>query len=217
VGRDKKEKEERPHPGLRRPTGYQPRAVFGEACTEDEDARSSSVIIPGGVGSLIPEIRDGGGLSSTNGGEGILLGIEVSEIHTYPLRREGFEETLFPTAASKRAVAEHLLEAPWLSRASELEGKTGGAAHALEEPVELRKSPGRTEIVRLGEAKRRCHSSWTRQRVVRVLDRWRQVSGWWDANRRVDRMVFRILLSGGAVVDLARERSGDWLLVGVVD
>ena len=199
----------------RRPTGCQPRAVFGEACTEDEDARSSPEIIPGEVGFPIPEIR--GGLSSTNGEEGSLLGVEVSEIHAYPLRPQGFEEPLFPTAASKRAVAKHLLESPWLSRASQLEERTGGAAHVLEEPVELRNSPGRVEVVRLGEVKRRCRSSWRRRRVVRTLDRWRQIGGWWDADRRVDRVVFRVLLSGGVVVDLARERSGDWLLVGVVD
>ncbi len=146
-----------------------------------------------------------------------MLGIEVSEIHAYPLKPEGFEEPLFATAESNRKIAEHLLEAPWLSRASELEGRTGGAAHALEEPVELRNSTGRVEVVRLVGGRRRCRSSWTRQRVVSVLDRWRQIGGWWNAARRVDRMVFRVLLSGGAIVDLARERSGDWLLVGVVD
>ena len=146
-----------------------------------------------------------------------MLGIEVSEIHAYPLKPEGFEEPLFATVESNRKIAEHLLEAPWLSRASELEGRTGGAAHALEEPVELKKSRGRVEIVRLVGGSRRCRSSWTRQRVVSVLDRWRQIGGWWDADRRVDRMVFRVLLSGGAIVDLARERSGDWLLVAVVD
>jgi hypothetical protein len=154
--------------------------------------------------------------SSAIGREGILLGIEVSEIHAYPLRPESFEEPLFPTAASKRAVAEHLLEAPWLSRASEVAGRTGQAAHALEEPVELRKSLGRTEIVRLASS-RRCRTSWRRRRLEQVLDRWRRVGGWWDADRRVDRVVFRVLLSGGPFVDLARERSGEWLLVSVVD
>lgn len=145
-----------------------------------------------------------------------MLGIDVSEIHAYPSRPEGFEEPLFPTADSKREIAEHLLKAPWLSRASELEGRTGGAAHALEEPVELRSSFGRVEVVRL-VGSRRCRPSCRRRRVEKVLDRWRQVGGWWDAGRHVDRVVFRVLLSGGAVVDLARERSGDWLLVGVVD
>jgi hypothetical protein len=148
---------------------------------------------------------------------GFLLGMDITEIHTYPLMPEGFEEPLFPTAESNRKIAEHLLEAPWLFRASELEGRTGGAAHALEEPVELRKSRGRTEIVRLAGGRRRCHLSWRKRRVEKVLDRWRRIGGWWDADRRVDRVVFRVLLSGGVVVDLARECSGDWLVVGVVD
>lgn len=145
-----------------------------------------------------------------------MLGIGVSEIHAYPSRPEGFEEPLFPTAESNRKIAEHLLQAPWLFRASELEGRAGGAAHALEEPVELRSSPGRVEIVRL-VGSRRCRYSWRRRSVEKILDRWRRVDGWWNADRRVDRVVFRVLLSGGTVVDLARERSGGWLLVGVID
>ena len=111
---------------------------------------------------------------------------------------------------------EHLLEDPWLSKASELEERTGGAAHGLEEPVELRNSPGRVEIVRLVSS-RRCRHSWRKRRVEKVLDRWRRVNRWWDEGRREDRMVFRVLLSDGAVVDLVRERCGDWLFVGVVD
>jgi hypothetical protein len=143
--------------------------------------------------------------------------VSVSEIHAYPTRPEGFEEPLFPTAESNRKIAEHLLEAPWLSRASELEVRTGGAAHALEEPVELRNSSGRVEIVRLFGSRRCRSSSWKRQPVEKVLDRWREVGKWWDADRRVDRMVFRVLLSDEAVVDLARQHSDGWLLVGVVD
>jgi hypothetical protein len=147
-----------------------------------------------------------------------LLGAEVSEIHRYPLRPSGFEEPLFPTASSKQSVIEHLLEAPWLSRASRLEGQGGGAVHALEEPVGLRKSQeGWVEIVRLGRDRKRCHSSWSRRRVNKIIDRWRQVGEWWDEDHRVDRMVFRIILSDGAVVDLARERSSGWFLVGVID
>jgi hypothetical protein len=143
-----------------------------------------------------------------------LLAVEVSEIHAYPLRPDGFEEPLFPGAASRRVVGEHLLRAPWLRRASELERRNGEAAHAFEEPVELRKTCGRLELVR-PRGGRRC--SWRRRRVVEVLDRWREVGGWWDEDRVTDRLVFRILLSGGAVVDLSRERSGQWFLVGVVD
>lgn len=142
-----------------------------------------------------------------------MLGVGISEIHGYPLRPEGFEEPLFSTAASKRAVMDHLLEASWLSRASELEGRTGESAHALEEPIELRSSRGRVEVVR-DQVRRRC--SWRRRRVVEVLDRWREVSTWWSEDRHIDRFVFRILLSNGAVVEIARERSG-WFLVGVVD
>ena len=143
-----------------------------------------------------------------------MLHVSVSEVHVYPLRPEGFEEPLFPTAASKRAVVEHLLEAPWLSRASELEGRTGETAHALKEPVELRNSGGRVELVKL-QGGRRC--SWRKRRVVEVLDRWREVGRWWDEDRRKDRLVFRALLSGGVTVDLALERPGGWFLVGVVD
>lgn len=145
-----------------------------------------------------------------------MLGIEVSEIHAYPLRPEGFEEPMFPTAVSKREIAEHLLESPWLSRASELRGRTGGVARALEEPIGLGNSSGWVEVVR-SRGGRRCRPSWSRRRVEQVLDRWRWVGDWWDADHSVDRVIFRVLLSGGAVVDLARERAGGWFLVGVVD
>jgi hypothetical protein len=51
-----------------------------------------------------------------------------------------------------------------------------------------------------------------------MLERWREVGPWWDTGGGVDRLVFRVLLAGGAVVDLALERaSGEWLLVGVSD
>lgn len=136
----------------------------------------------------------------------------VAEIHRYPTRPEGYEEPLFPTPESRRRVAEHLLRSSWLGRASELRGQDGEAAHVLEESVELaRNSRGRAELVRPygGQCSRR-------RRVVEVLDRWREVRGWWDEDLRVDRAVFRVLLSDGAVVDLAWERSG-WSLVGVVD
>jgi hypothetical protein len=112
-------------------------------------------------------------------------------------------------------VVEHLLEAPWLARASELEGRTGEAAHAPRESVELKRSSRRVEVVRLGRG-RRC-SFWRRRRVVKVIDRWREVGWWWHEDRCKDRLVFRVILSGGGMVDLTRERSGGWFLVGVVD
>jgi hypothetical protein len=138
----------------------------------------------------------------------------VSEIHAYPLRPPNFEEPLFPTADSKRAIVEHLLKAPWLTRASQLEGRLGEAVHAPEEPVKLRGCNNRVELVRTHRGKR-CR--WRRRMVVRILGRWREICNWWDEERYTDRFVFRVLLSGGAVVDLARERSGEWLIVGIVD
>jgi hypothetical protein len=52
--------------------------------------------------------------------------------------------------------------------------------------------------------------------VVEVLERWREVRAWWNEDAGVDRTVVRVLLSDGAVVGLARESSG-WFLVGVAD
>ncbi len=143
--------------------------------------------------------------------------VSVGEIHAYPSRPPGFEEPLFPTAGSRRAVAEHLLRAPWLERASELVCRRGGeSARAPGEPVEVRESScGRVEVLRSFRVRGRC--SWRRRRVARVLDSWREVGLWWDEGRRTDRLVFRVLLSGGAVVELARERSGGWSLAGVAD
>ncbi|MDQ3833556.1 MAG: hypothetical protein M3315_07965 [Actinomycetota bacterium] len=53
--------------------------------------------------------------------------------------------------------------------------------------------------------------------MVKILDRWREVERWWAEDQRKDRLVFRALLSGGVIVDLAWERFGGWSLVGVVD
>ena len=142
-----------------------------------------------------------------------MLGVSVSEVHRYPLRPKGFEEPLFPTTASRRSVVEHLSEAPWLVRASELKGSSGEASHALNEPVRLKNLGDKIELVRSRTRKRRSRS---KKRIVEVLDRWREVREWWDEDNRVDRMVFRLLLEGGAVVEVARERHG-WFLVGVVD
>ena len=170
-----------------------------------------------GRGTVSRPLGCGGRLFHDERKEEPLLGTSVSAIDRYPLRSEGFEEPLFPTVASKRAVAEHLLEAPWLKRASELKGTTGEITHVFEEPVEIgRDLRGRWQVVRLTRGRRkRC--SWRRRRVVRVLDRWREIRGWWDENESVDWTIFRLVLSGDAVVEVARERSGGWLLVGTAD
>jgi hypothetical protein len=148
--------------------------------------------------------------------------VEVSEIHCYPARPEGFAEPLWPTPGSKRQVVDHLLGSPWLMRASELRVGTGQAARALAEPIELEVRDGcrAAEVVRPADTNhcRRHRRPWRRRRVLRVLDRWREVAGWWEGERGTDRFLFRVLLSGGCVADLALERpSGEWLLVGVVD
>jgi hypothetical protein len=81
---------------------------------------------------------------------------------------------------------EHFLKSPWLMRASELKGKTGETAPVLEEHVEIRDCSGRTYVVR--SRSRRC--SWRRRGVVEVLERWREVRGWWVEDNCTDRMVF---------------------------
>jgi hypothetical protein len=137
----------------------------------------------------------------------------VSEIHRYPLRPKGFEEPLFPTRESRLAVLDHLLRAPWLSRASEMDGSraSGQAVHTLREPVELENRHGRMRIV-WSSGRRQCRK---RRHVVEVLGRWREVWAWWDETRAKDRRLVRVLLSDDSVVDLARENDGEWFLVGV--
>lgn len=142
-------------------------------------------------------------------------GTGVSEVHRYPLRPAGFEEPLFPTPGSRRAVAEHLLRAPWLCRASEVERpcRGGQAVHVSEEPVEVGHRRGGGLVVRhlRGRGRPRGERS-----VVETLSRWREVGRWWSDEETRDRVVVRVLLSDGSVVDLARE-DGAWSLVGTVD
>ena len=137
----------------------------------------------------------------------------VSEIHSYPLRPEGFEEPLFSTRESRLAVLEHLLRTSWLSRASEMEDRGGQAAHARYEPVELENRHGRVRVT-WASGRRRCRK---RRHIVEVLGRWREVRAWWDETRAKDRSLARLLLSDGSVIDLARENGGEWFLVGITD
>ena len=104
------------------------------------------------------------------------------------------------------------LEATWLSLASELQGGVGECAHAAREPVRLRGARGRIDLVRPERYRR-----GSARRVVRVLERWREVRAWWDEEARTDRLVFRVLLAGGAVAELALERPGGWFLIGIAD
>ncbi len=181
-------------------------------CVRDKDARSYLEIIPGRKRFLDPFIEIGASPSREE--EDLMEGTSVAEIHHYPLRPEGYEEPLFPTPNSRKAIMEHLLETPWLYRASDLTGHTGEVPHIHEEPVKFETCGDRVTVVRLGRG-RRC--GWKKRRVVEVLDRWREVRRWWDEEEYTDRLLFRIMISGGEVVDLARERPGGWSLVGVVD
>ena len=172
-------------------------------------------IIAGGVGSPTPGIRRG--LLSRRGGTRVHA--SVTEIHCYPLRPPGFEEPLFPTPESRRAVISHLAASSWLSKASEV------PAEGHREPARLeRRGDGRTYLVRLAGQGCRTVRDRTQvaRRVAEVLGRWREVRGWWEEGGD-DRVVYRLLLSDGAVVDLAldrgeaEERAGSWSLVGVLD
>ena len=137
----------------------------------------------------------------------------VSEIHRYPLRPDGFEEPLFSSRESRLVVLDHLLQASWLSRASEAENRGGQAAHAGREPVEMKNRHGRMRVS-WSSGLRRYRKE---RRIVEVLGRWREVRAWWDEERATDRNLVRVLLSDGSVVDLSRENGGEWFLVGTMD
>lgn len=143
--------------------------------------------------------------------------VSVSEIHRHPLRPPGFAEPLFLGRAAKKEIAEHLRESSaWLGKASE-------AGEPAQEPCHVLGRPdGSAYLVRVGSARPGCRRRGTRarkRRVARVIDRWREVRGWWRPGGGTDRLCFRVLLSGGAVVELALDRgeAGGWSIVRVVD
>ncbi len=144
------------------------------------------------------------------------LDASVSEIHRHPLRPSGFQEPLFLGQEAKKEIAEHLRESSgWLGKASEAERPLGEPCHVLRRPG------GTAYVVRPGPSRRARRTGFVKRRVARVLERWREVRGWWDpgeTGRCVDRLVFRLLLSGGAVAVVALERTtGEWLWVGTSD
>jgi len=149
------------------------------------------------------------------------LDASVSEIHRHPLRPPGYAEPLFLGPADKKEIAEHLSKSSgWLGKAAEAERPPAQPCHVLRRPG------GAAYVVRPGLSRRaqrtdRGTPGFAKRRVARVLERWREVRGWWEPGRRVDRLVFRLLLSGDAVVDVALERSGpragEWLWIGTLD
>lgn len=107
-----------------------------------------------------------------------MSGTSVTEIHRYPRRPEGFEEPLFATPESRRAVMEHLLSAPWLSRASDLAGRGADeVARRRRVPVRLVRTGGPAGVLwvvpREEGSRRRC--SVSASAVRRVLGKWREV------------------------------------------
>lgn len=153
----------------------------------------------------------------------------VSEIHRHPLRPAGFAEPLFLGRAVKKKIAEHLSESSgWLGKAGEVSagepGKAGEACHVFRRP------DGSAYLVRVGRPGPACRRRLTgKRRVARVIERWREVGRWWSPEGGTDRLLFRVLLdgggdrgeAGGAVVDLALDRSGpragSWSLMRVLD
>ncbi|CAN5816427.1 hypothetical protein BH23ACT11_BH23ACT11_30130 [soil metagenome] len=137
----------------------------------------------------------------------------VSQIHNYPLRPAGYEEPLFAGRMKKREVMEYFLQSDWITRASEIVSDMGYAARLRRDPVDLKRSAdGSTVLIRVCGRRRSVRS------VRRVLARWRQVRHWWKSDGGEDLVIYRLLLSDGAVVDVARDfGSGVWTLVGIVD
>lgn len=144
----------------------------------------------------------------------------VSEIRRYPPKPEGVAEPLWETREWKKSVADHLAASRWLCRASESEARRGSGqtAHAVGEPVYILVRDRGSFVVRCAPPRR--SRSWRKRRIVEVIDLWREVRSWWSGEDAVDRLVARVLLAGGLVVDLAKRRLGEldeWTLIGVSD
>jgi hypothetical protein len=152
--------------------------------------------------------------------EKVLAGASVPEIHRYPVRPPGFEEPLFLTASHRKEIAEHLAASPWLSRAAGARpGKVERSCHVFE------REDGSVFLVRgevVGEL-RWCAPRFRKRGIRRMLERWREVSGWREPTGGRDWLCFRVLASGGVILDLAFERNTSeageprWLVIGVVD
>ncbi len=85
----------------------------------------------------------------------------------------------------------------------------------MDEPVYILVRDRGSFVVRCDPPKRSY--SWRKCRIVEVIDLWREVRSWWSGEDAVDRLVARVLLAGGHVVDLAKRRPEEWAMVGVAD
>ncbi len=121
----------------------------------------------------------------------------------------------FGQRESNRAIMDHFLESSWLWWASELDhgASPGEAAHVRQESIGVERLGDGSVLIERGCGRRR-----RRRDVRRVLARWREVRGWWQGYGGEDLLLYRLLLSDGAVVDVGRDRrSGRWALIGVID
>lgn len=135
----------------------------------------------------------------------------VTEIHDHPLRPAGFAEPLFLGPKDKKEIADHLAAGSWLRKAAD-------GARRYPSPCHVYRSDARGGVWLARPGCRRTKRRAGKRRVVGVIGRWREVSGWWQDGGGEDLLLYRLLLSGGAVVDVARDRgAGGWELVRVLD
>ena len=145
----------------------------------------------------------------------------TKEIHEHPLRPYGFAEPLFLGREDKKEIAEYLSRSSWLGKVPEASGPEETLCHVYQG------LDGEAWFVRPGCGRSRRSRSRSRAqklRVVRVIERWREVRCWWEPEGGADRLLFRVLLAGahagaqgGVVVDVALDRRYGWSLVRVLD
>lgn len=131
------------------------------------------------------------------------------EIHGHPLRPSDFAEPLFLGREDKKEIAEYLSRSGWLGKVSETSDLEERPCHVY------RVASGESWFVRPGCRRQRRRAQ--KRRVARVIERWREVRCWWEPEGGTDRLLFRVLLSGGVVADVALDRHYGWSLVRILD
>lgn len=137
------------------------------------------------------------------------------------VRPEGFVEPLFLPGTHSKEIAEHLTASGWLWKASETEADAAGQTSPERAPERnchvLRSDEGVCLVRREGRGRA---TRWRKRRVRVVIEKWRDVRGWWEpgGDSGTDLLCYRVLASGGVVLELAYDRgSGGWRVAGVVD
>ena len=139
-----------------------------------ENARPYRWIVPDGAGFLTPFGRRGEAGAPPLGEEGACSRRFLRSTATHCARLVSRSRSL-PQPSPGEPLRSTWASAPWLSRGSGLPGGSGQAAHSREEPAHvLRRADGRAYLVRrCGKGRRK--GSLRKRRVVRVLERWREV------------------------------------------